>query len=51
MSWLRILNIAVLIVGVVSAIYYMAADEEAQGTVVVLLAILYFVAIPHVTRS
>ena len=51
MSKLRILNIAVLAAGVAAAFYYAASDNEAQGTVIVLLAVLYFVAIPHITRS
>ena len=51
MSWLRILNIVILVLGLAAAIYYTAADKEAQGTVVVLAAILYFVAVPQITQA
>lgn len=51
MKWLRILDAIVLVAGIAAAIYYTASDKEAQGTVVVLAAILYFVARPHIVRS
>ena len=43
----RMISIIVLVAAVTGAIYYTAVDNEAQGAVVVLLAILYFVALPH----
>jgi len=43
------LNIVVLLAGVIGAVYYTATNQEAQGAVVVLLAILYFVALPHIS--
>ena len=51
MSKLRILNIVVFIAGIVAAIYYTASDNEPQGTVVLLLTILYFVALPKITQD
>lgn len=51
MKWLRILDAIVFVAGVAAAIYYTASDNEAQGTVVVLVAILYFLARPHIIRS
>lgn len=51
MNWLRILSIVVFILGLAAAVYYTAADKEAQGTVVVLVAILYFVALSKITQA
>ena len=51
MKWLRVLDTAIFVAGVVAAIYYTASNNEAQGTVVVLTAILYFIARPHIVRS
>ncbi len=51
MSTLRIINLAVFVFFAVASIYYTAIDEEAQGTVVMLLGILYFVALPHLKES
>lgn len=43
----RIFNIIVLLLCLVGAIYYTLVNKEAQGAVVLLLGILYFVALPH----
>ena len=51
MSSLRVLNLVVFIAGLAASVYYTAANKEAQGAVVVLTAILYFLALPHITRS
>jgi hypothetical protein len=51
MNLKRIINIGVLALGVVAAFYYTAANQEGQGAVVLLLGILYFVALPHVSDS
>lgn len=48
MSLLRIVNIIVLVLGVVGGIYYTFTDDWGQGTVVVLLGILWFVSFPHI---
>lgn len=48
MTTRRALSIAVLLAGVIGAVYYTATNQEPQGAVVVLLAILYFVALPHI---
>ena len=44
----RTINLIVLVFFVVGGLYYAVTDNEAQGTVVVLLGILYFVASPHI---
>ncbi len=51
MDRIKILHALVLIVGAIGGLYYTASDNEAQGTVVVLLAILYFLAVPKILRS
>lgn len=51
MSRLRIVNLVVFALFVIGAVYYTASDEEAQGAVVMLLGILYFVALPHLKKS
>ena len=51
MNWTRMVNIGILLIGVAATIYYTIADKEAQGALVVLLCILYFVALPRITRS
>ncbi len=48
MTTRRALNIVVLLVGVIGAVYYTATNQESQGAVVVLSGILYFVALPHI---
>ena len=47
MSLTRILSIVVFVLGVAAAVYYTAEDKEAQGAVVVLTAILFFLALPY----
>ena len=49
MSLLRMVNILVLVVCLAGAIYYVTVDKELQGAIVVLLGILYFVGLPHIT--
>jgi hypothetical protein len=49
MSLKRVLDAFVTAAGLAGGIYYVAKDNEIQGVVVVLLAILYFVAIPKIT--
>ncbi len=44
-------SIVVFVLGVIAALFYTASDNEAQGAVVVLLAILFFVALPHMTKT
>ncbi|GEM_PF-3512564 len=44
-------SIVVFVLGAIAALFYTSSDNEAQGTVVVLLAILFFVALPHITKS
>ncbi len=51
MNTRQALSILILLVAVAGAIYYAVVDREAQGTIVVLVAILYFLALPHITRS
>lgn len=48
---LRTVNIVLLVLFMLGGIYYRLVDKEAAGTLVVLIGILYFVALPHVTRS
>ena len=47
----RTINMVVLILGVVGALYYSAANKEDQGAVVLLLGILYFLALPYITQE
>lgn len=51
MTPFRMLNIAVFVFFVVASVFYTASDEEAQGVVVMLLGILYFVALPYLKES
>lgn len=51
MSRLRMVNMVVFVLAIVAAIYYTTADKEAQGAVVMLLGVLYFVALPHLKQS
>ena len=48
---LRTVNIILLVVFILGGIYYRLVDKEAAGTLVVLIGILYFVALPQVTSS
>lgn len=48
MSILRIINVIVLILAIVGGVYYTVTDNFAQGTIVVLLGILWFVSLTHV---
>ena len=50
MKDMRIVNIIIALAGLVAAIFYTASDNEAQGTVVLLVFVLYFVALPHIVR-
>ncbi|MBM2826699.1 MAG: hypothetical protein HW403_763 [Dehalococcoidia bacterium] len=45
----RMVSIAVLVLGVVAALYYTSSDKEAQGAVILLLGILYYNALPHIS--
>lgn len=47
----RVISWAVLVLSVIGAVYYAAVGNEPQGAVVVLLGILYFVALPHLTAA
>ena len=47
----RTVNIVLLVFFIVGGLYYRLVDKEAAGTLVVLIGILYFVALPHITRS
>ncbi|MBI4310496.1 MAG: hypothetical protein HY681_01835 [Chloroflexi bacterium] len=47
----RIISIIVFIAGLAAAVNYTVRDEEAQGAVVVLVAILFFMALPHIMPS
>jgi len=51
MGMKRVISWAVLVLAVIGAIYYSAVDKEAQGAIIVLLGVLYFVALPHLTSS
>ena len=51
MSLLLIINIGIFAFFIIASIFYTASDEEAQGAVVMLLGILYFVALPHLKES
>ena len=48
MEPIRLLSTGVLLLGFASGIYYAVSDNEAQGALVVLLGILYFVGIDRV---
>lgn len=48
MSILRIVNLVVLVLGIAGGLYYTISDNYLQGTIVVLMSILWFVSIPHV---
>jgi hypothetical protein len=50
MMSMKIVNILVFLVALAGAIYYSAVNRETQGAVVVLLGILYFVALPQISR-
>lgn len=43
----RLISMLVFAVCLVGGVYYAATNNEAQGTVVVLMGILYFVALPR----
>ncbi len=45
LSWI------VLVLCVIGAIYYALAYRETRGDVILLLGILFFVALPHLTSS
>lgn len=47
----RIVDIVLLALAVVGAIYYSASDNESQGIIVLLLAILYFIVFPHRVKT
>ena len=51
MSVTQILNTVVLLIFLAGGIYYSATDNELQGTVVVLLGILYFVGVRQISRE
>jgi hypothetical protein len=46
--YIRSINISVLVACLLGGIYYTVVDNEAQGAVVVLLGILYFLGFPQV---
>lgn len=43
----RLISLLVFVVCIIGGVYYAAVNKEAQGTVVVLMGILYFVALPR----
>ncbi len=43
----RLISVLVFAICMIGGVYYAATNNEAQGTVVVLLGILYFVALPR----
>jgi hypothetical protein len=51
MNPMRMLNILVLLLSLAGGIYYITADKDTQGAVVVLLGILYFLGVPQITRK
>ncbi|MBI2887542.1 MAG: hypothetical protein HYY02_10080 [Chloroflexi bacterium] len=48
---LRNLNIALLAFFVLGGLYYRLVDKGAEGALVVLIGILWFVALPHVRST
>lgn len=46
MNLWRVANLIVFLAGLAAAVFYIASENEAQGAVVLLTAILYFIAAP-----
>lgn len=51
MKGLQALSALVAILGTIGAVFYTATNNEAQGAVVVLLAVLWMLALPHIVKS